>query len=137
MSGLLPPDEPDGYLTRTTCPSGDFVWTVAPEEWAPSQWVLAGELWRKNPPAGLFKPPEDWSFEDRDWISSGTLKLEGRRYPGIMPGITLTLDVKRLTGIVEVDAGDRRLGASNPPGAPAGQQIFSDLLSWLAAYPTR
>lgn len=137
MSDILPPDEPDGYQTRTTSPGGDFVWIVSPAEWAASQWVLAGELWRKDPLTNLFRPPDDWSFEGRDWILPSTLRLDGRRFRGVMPGITLTLDVGTVTGIIEVDAGDLRVGARPPPEAPTGMQPFSVLLAWLTAYPIR
>jgi hypothetical protein len=135
MTDILPSDEPDGYQTRTTSSGGDFVWIVSPAEWAASQWVLAEELWRKDAPTCLFRPPDDWSFEGRDWIFP--LRLDGRRFPGVMPGITLPLDVGTVPGIVEVDAGDRRVRARPPPAAPTGMQPFSVLLAWLTAYQTR
>jgi hypothetical protein len=135
MRAILPPDEPDDYWTRTTSPDGSFVWIVSPAEWANSQWVLAGTLWRKDPASSLFNPPGDWSFESRDWVSPRTLKLVGRRFPGVMPGITLTLNVDALTGSIEIDAGDSRARPRRTPMAPDGTQPFSLLLSWLHAYP--
>ena len=94
-------------------------------------------LWRKDPLTCLFRLPDDWSFEGRDWILPGTLRPAGRRFPGIMLGITVTLDVGTVAGIIEVDAGDQRVRARRPPAAPTGMQPFSVLLAWLTAYPTR
>ena len=61
---------------------------------------------------------DDWSFEETDWISPGSLRLGGRRVPGIMPRIGVTLHVVDVAGIIAVDAGDHRVGARRPPAVP-------------------
>jgi hypothetical protein len=133
----LPPDEPDGYQTRTTSPDGDYVWIVDPSEALPTQWVLAGALWRKQPPSRLFVPPWDWNFEARAWTSPLCSRMGGRRFPGVMPGITLTLEPDTGRGTIVVDTGDKRRSRSQVPAAPSAAQPFAVLLAWLAAYPKR
>jgi hypothetical protein len=137
MSDTLLPDGPDDIWRNTTSPDGAYVWKVQPAEWAASQWVMSGELWRETPPARLFIPPGDWSFETRVWTSARAIALDARRFPGVMPGITLTLDAEALTGTIALDASDTRVPPRKPPAAPSGTQPFAVLLSWLQAYPKR
>jgi hypothetical protein len=64
---------------------------------------MSGALWRRNPDEKLFEAPHAWSFENRTWVSNDTLALGGRRYPGRLPGITLTLDVRGGWGTIELE----------------------------------
>jgi hypothetical protein len=117
----------------TTSPDGRYVCIVSPSEWAASQWVMADALQCNE--QILFNPPGDWSFENRIWTSSHTLRLEGRRFPGATPGITLILDPDALNGTIELDATDSRVTSSRVPAAPTGSRPFAVLLAWLNDYP--
>src|SRR6185312_3066038 len=103
MSEPLPADDQDGYWTRTTSPDGAYVWVVDAGEVKMSHWIMGGQLWRRVPPAKLLAAPSGWSFEGRTWVSTHELKLTGRRYPGRLPGVTLTIDAVAERGVIESD----------------------------------
>lgn len=137
------PDGPDDYWTKTTSPDGAHVWVVSPWDVKMSHWIMQGALWRASPEAKLFEPPSDWSFENRTWPSNDVLRLEGRRYPGRLPGITLTLEVRAERGTLETEnlaklqsAGSyARVKPDEVPVPPVGPQPFDALLRWLEAFP--
>jgi len=137
------PDDTDGFWTRTTSPDGAHVWIVDAHEAKMSHWIIAGTLRRASPEAELFAPPHDWSFEARTWTSNDVLRLVGRRYPGGLPGVVVTLDVRAERGTIETQDLDelRARGAYGwlkpgvVPAPPSGPQPFDVLLRWLEAYP--
>ena len=123
-------DEADGYWTRTTSPDGAHVWIVDAHELRMSHWVLGGALWRRAPDdKRLFAAPAGWSFEERVWRSNDLLELRGRRYPGVLPPIALTLDVRGEQGTI--DAPD----LPGSPPVPRGPQPLAAIERWLAAVP--
>jgi hypothetical protein len=143
MPEAFPADEPDGYWTRTTSPDGSYVWIVEAWDVKMSHWIMGGALWRRNPPTKVFEAPHAWSFESRTWTSTEVLKLGGRRYPGRLPGVTLTLDVRAERAIIEVDdlAALQRGGSftwvkpGDAPVSPSGPQPLGAVVSWLEAFP--
>jgi hypothetical protein len=143
MTQPLPADEPDGYWTRATSPNGVHFWFVNADEVKMSHWIMGGSLWRREPPLKLFEAPYGWSFEGRTWLSDVVLKLDGRCYPGRLPGITLTIDVPADRGTIEPDdftEGQRRgsyvgVKASEIPVAPTGSRPFEEVIRWLEAFP--
>jgi len=135
------PEQPDDYWTKTTSADGAYVWIVKAWEARMSLWVMAGALHQTSPRTLLFEPPEEWSFEERAWTSKSELRLVGRRYPGGLPGIVLTLDVPGRRGTIalhEPDAlPDAQGGKAKAPAPPSGSQPFDLLLHWLEAYAPR
>jgi len=136
-------DGPDDYWTRSTSPDRLHVWIVSAYDVKMSHWILGGALYRRDPEAKLFAAPAGWSFDTRTWLSTDALKLEGRRYPGRLPGITLTIDLRSATGTIVSDdlAALQRSGsftglsASEVPGAPRGSLPFDAIVRWLEAFP--
>lgn len=133
-----PTDPPDDYWTKTTSPHGTYVWIVKAWEARMSHWVMAGALYEVSPRTLLFEPPDDWSFEDRTWTSNDELRLVGRRYPGGLPGVVLTLDVPGRRGTIALHepyaSPDAHGGKVKVPAPPDGPQPFDVLLLWLRAY---
>jgi hypothetical protein len=135
------PDGPDDYWTKSTSPDGAHVWVV--NAWDPhmSHWIIAGTLFRASPPTEIFAPPTDWSFEQHEWTSNDELRLVGRRYPGTLPGIVLTLDVPARRGTVEIRShaatGDQSGTHRKVRVPPSDPQPFGALLRWLDAYQAR
>jgi hypothetical protein len=126
-----------------TSPDGEHVWVM--DEWAAkmSHWIRAGDLRRRSSGKVIFAPPKDWSFENRTWTSNDELRLEGRRYPGRLPGVILTLSVRAESGTIETEdlAKHQSRGSyawmkpREYPAAPSGPQPFDVLLRWLSEFP--
>ena len=143
MTDTLPADEADGYWTRTTSPDGAHFWFVNADEVKMSHWIMGGSVWRRDPVGKLFEAPYGWSFEGRSWLSNNVLKLDGRCYPGRLPGVTLTIDVGAERGSIEpIDlAAEQQRGSYaqvNPrevPVAPYGSQALAEVVRWLEAFP--
>ena len=120
----------DGWWTKTTSPDGAHVWLVDAEEVKMSHWILGGVLARTDPKEKLFRAPSGWSFETRTWEGSGVLLLEGRRYPGRLPGITLRIDLAARTGVIEAPH------APGVPLAPPDARPLDEIERWLDAFPS-
>jgi hypothetical protein len=143
MRDTLSTGEPDGYGTRTTSPDGAHFWLVNADEVKMSHWIMGGSLWRRGPAAKLFEAPYGWSFDVRTWLSNDVLRLQGRCYPGRLPGITLTIDLPAARGTIEAEdlVAEQARGSyagvklSEVPSPPRDPQPFEDIVRWLEAFP--
>ncbi len=122
----------DDWWTKTTSPDGAYVWLVDAQEVKMSHWIVGGALERTEPKERLFRAPHGWSFETRTWEPGGVLVLEGRRYPGRLPGITVRIDLASRTGVIEAPEAPEAPGV---PLAPAGARSLDEIERWLEAFP--
>jgi hypothetical protein len=138
-----PADGPDGYWTQTTSPDGAYVWIVSASDAKMSHWIMGGALYRRAPRTKVFEAPYGWSFESQTWTSNAVIKLGGRRYPGRLPGVSLTIDVAAERGTLEADdlaelqRGGRYLWVKEGevPRPPSGPQSLEAIVQWLEAFP--
>jgi len=130
---------------RLASPGGEYVWVVSAYEVRMSHWIEAGALFHVDRPgAPIFSAPDSWSFETRTWRSDTLLELEGRKYPGAMPGLRLTIDARRELGSIALDdlAALHARGsygwvrAHDVQPAPEGMQPLREISRWLDAYPS-
>ncbi|HEY6879823.1 MAG TPA: hypothetical protein VI299_17465 [Polyangiales bacterium] len=116
-------------------PQENYAWIVRSDEVRMSHWIHGGALWPVNASSPLFELAPDWDAHAR-WQDDERLVLRARKYPGGTPFVTLILDARQQTAIVETDAvaktAPSRLAL---PAAPPGAISFPALSAWLDAYP--
>src|SRR4051812_23191403 len=92
LEGKYPPFE------AQRSPDGKYAVVIAPNEMRMSHWIYSAAVWNIETSTMLVGLGEDlWSTDTVAWTGEHALKVEMRRYPGDVPGITATLDLDQQT----------------------------------------